>query len=119
MNPCPECNRYLGSAGHREGCSKSGLSPVRSDDLFCFGEYAIIEQKRYGVKNEMYIHKVIGTLSSNSYVDVPVQSPATETLHSKVVPVVACVCCGVDERTILHYRQSDIMKQNAREQAQR
>jgi hypothetical protein len=33
MNKCPECNRFLGSAGHREGCSKSGLSPVRSDSF--------------------------------------------------------------------------------------
>ena len=33
MNTCPECNRFLGSAGHREGCSKSGLSPVASDPL--------------------------------------------------------------------------------------
>ena len=31
MNTCPECHRYLGSAGHRDGCSKRGLSPVASD----------------------------------------------------------------------------------------
>ena len=31
MNTCPECNRFLGAAGHREGCSKSGLSPVASN----------------------------------------------------------------------------------------
>ena len=33
MNTCPECHRFLGSAGHREGCSKSGLSHVASDPL--------------------------------------------------------------------------------------
>ena len=86
---------------------------LKSTDLFCFGDYAVIEQKRHGVENEMYVHKVIGTLDSNAYVDVPVQSPATETTHNEIVPVVACVCCGVSERTILRYRASDILKQNA------
>ena len=80
---------------------------------FSFGDYAIIEQKRYGVENEMYVHKVVGTLRSNSYVDVPVQSPAKETLHSEIVDVVACVCCGVSEREILRYQSRDISLHNA------
>ena len=79
---------------------------------FSFGDYSIIEQKRYGAPNEMYIHKVIGTLRSNAYVDVPVQCPATETIHGGVVDVVACVCCGVSERQILRYRASDISLHN-------
>ena len=33
MNKCPECNFYLGSAGHAKGCSWSGLSPVPSNPL--------------------------------------------------------------------------------------
>jgi len=33
MSTCPECNTFLGSAGHREGCSNTGLSPVPSNDL--------------------------------------------------------------------------------------
>lgn len=81
---------------------------VESDGLFRFGDYVIIEQKRHGAENEMYVHKVVGTLNSNSYVDVPVQCPATETAHKEVVPVVACVCCGVCEREIRRYRASDI-----------
>ena len=40
-----------------------------------FGDYCLIEQKRYGVENEMFVHKVIGRLRSNSYVDVPVTTP--------------------------------------------
>jgi hypothetical protein len=83
------------------------------DCAFSFGDYSIIEQKRYGAPNEMYIHKVIGTLRSNAYVDVPVQCPATETIHSGVVDVVACVCCGVSERQILRYRASDISQHNS------
>jgi hypothetical protein len=75
-----------------------------------FGDYAIIEQKRYGCKNEMYLHKVIGTLQSNTYVPVPVQTPAKEINHGDVVDVVACVCCGVSEREILRYRVEDVQK---------
>ena len=33
MNTCPECNRFLGDAGHARTCSKRGLSPVASDPL--------------------------------------------------------------------------------------
>ena len=73
-----------------------------------FGDYALIEQKRYGVPNEMYLHKVIGTLRSNAWVDVPVQTPATETLHPGSVDVVACICCGLDERRVLQYRFDDL-----------
>jgi len=73
-----------------------------------FGDYALIEQKRYGVPNEMYVHKVIGRLHSNSWVDVPVQTPARQSLHSEGAEVVACICCGVDERHVLNYRVVDV-----------
>jgi hypothetical protein len=53
MNTCPECNRFLGDAGHRPQCSKRGLSPVRSEPLL--GpmplpslEYEIIVHQRSG-----------------------------------------------------------------------
>lgn len=68
-----------------------------------FGDYVKIEQWRYKMCNESYLHKVIGTLQSNSYVDVPVKLPRTETTHDKIIDVVACVCCGVNEREILNY----------------
>jgi len=32
MNTCPECNRFLGDAGHASTCSKRGLPPVRVED---------------------------------------------------------------------------------------
>lgn len=72
-----------------------------------FGDKVSIEMKRYGVENEHYIHKVIGILRSNTWVDVPVQTPATETIHGEVEDVVACVCEGIEERGILRYRVSD------------
>lgn len=71
-----------------------------------FGDYAIIEQKRYGVENEKYLYKVIGRSMSNSYVDVPVQSPARETIHNEIVDVLSCVRCGVQETEVLKYKES-------------
>jgi hypothetical protein len=75
-----------------------------------FGDYVEIEQKRYGSKNEMYLYKVINTSSSNAWVDVPVQSPAKETLHGEMMPVVSCICCGVCETEVLKYRIKDVKK---------
>jgi hypothetical protein len=74
-----------------------------------FGDYARIEQKRHGCDNEIYLHKVIRKLESNSYVDVPVQSPAKEVLHDEVVEVYSCICCGVDETEVLKYKATDVM----------
>lgn len=79
---------------------------------FKFGDYAIIEQKRHGVSNEMFVHKVIGQLRSNSWVDVPVQSPATETLHDEMEDVCWCICCGVDETKVRKYRVKDMQRSN-------
>jgi len=73
-----------------------------------FGDYCQIEQARYGVPNEMYLHKVIQRLRSNAWVDVPVFLPATETLHTESVDVVRCICCGVEEVKALRYRCEDV-----------
>ena len=73
-----------------------------------FGDYVRIEQKRYGDENEMYEHKVIGCLKSNYYVDVPVEN-CIETFHPEVIDVVACICCGVDERVVYRYKKSDVI----------
>ena len=75
-----------------------------------FGDYVLVEMKRHGVSNEKYLHKVIGCLESNTYVPVPVQSPAKEVIHTEIVPVIQCICCGIDEREVLKYRLSDVKK---------
>lgn len=76
-----------------------------------FGDYVLIEQKRYGVPNELYIYKVInGNIKSNSFVPVPVQSPAKEVLHSESEEVVSCICCGVMETEVLKFKLSDVKK---------
>jgi len=62
------------------------------------------------VSNEMYYHKVVATLVSNSWVDVPVQSPATETLHDSSERVAIVICCGVDESRTYRVRVADLHK---------
>jgi len=81
---------------------------MMSDKLLDFGDYVFIEMKRHGIKNEFYKHKVISQLSSNTYVDVPVQDPAKEVIHDNVVPVVSCICCGVDETKVLKFMVDDV-----------
>ena len=80
------------------------------EEDFVFGDYVNIEQKRYGCENEMYIHKVINRLSSNTWVDVPVQSPATNVIHDHMEDVVSCICCGAGETEVLKYRVKDVHK---------
>ncbi|MDS7839277.1 hypothetical protein PTQ46_03475 [Klebsiella michiganensis] len=79
---------------------------------FKFGDYAIIEQKRHGAPNEMFVHKVIDQLRSNTWVDVPVQSPATETMHDEMEDVCLCICCGVDETEVRKYRVKDMRRRS-------
>ena len=73
-----------------------------------FGDYVLIEQNRFGTKNEMFIHKVIGTSKSNTYVDVPVMVTPYEKIHKDIVSVVSCICAGVSERDVYCYRLEDV-----------
>jgi hypothetical protein len=75
-----------------------------------FGDYCRIEQHRFGHANEHYVHKVIGRLRSNTWVDVPVVYPIKEVRNDHIEDIVACVCCGVSERDIFKYRLSDVHK---------
>lgn len=77
---------------------------------FEFGDYAIIEQKRFGVPNELFTHKVISTLRSNTWVDVPVKTPRKEVIHDEIEEICLCICCGVDETEVHRYRAKDMQK---------
>ncbi len=76
------------------------------DDLF--GRYCSIEMKRYGVPNELYQHKVIGSFRSNAWVDVPIQTPATVTTHDRSEEVINVISCGVSEETVYRVRLQDV-----------
>lgn len=81
---------------------------MKNEIEFKFGDYATIEQKRHGVPNEMFVHKVVGQLRSNTWVDVPVRVPATETLHGEMEDICLCICCGIDETKVRRYRVKDM-----------
>ncbi|HIE3794029.1 TPA: hypothetical protein ACXL4G_004730 [Klebsiella michiganensis] len=83
---------------------------MKNEIEFKFGDYAIIEQKRHGVPNEMFVHKVVGQLRSNTWVDVPVRVPATETLHGEMEDICLCICCGIDETGVRRYRVKDMWR---------
>lgn len=77
------------------------------DELF--GRYCLIEQKRYGVVNEKFLYKVINTLNSNVWSDVPVDNCDKEIkLHDHCEQVVNVICCGVSEDKVERYRLCDI-----------
>ena len=82
--------------------------PLRVKEDLDFGDYVSIEMKRYCCGNEIYTHKVIGISESNTWVDVPVQEPATETIHTTLEPVVSCISCGVMETDVRKYRIKDV-----------
>lgn len=81
---------------------------LRDDDPLDFGDYCYIEQERHGCENEMYRHKVVGQVNSNGWVQVPVQTPAAETVQGQVVGCVRAICCGVDESKAFKYRRCDV-----------
>lgn len=75
-----------------------------------FGDYVVIEQKRYGVPNEMYLHKVIGSFASNSWVEVPVHWKREPKIHKHAEMVLNVVCCGVVETNVFTVREKDCVK---------
>lgn len=74
-----------------------------------FGDYCIIEQKRYRGDNEHYEYKVIGVQESNYSKAVPVDANnPDEKIHGETCPVVRAICCGIDERKVETFRLIDV-----------
>lgn len=96
-----ECEGIVRSAGVQH--------PVAQDDQESpdFGDYVTIEQKRFGVKNEFYRHKVIGRFSSNTWIDVPAQTHIGAVQHDTIEDVVRVICCGIVEDKVEVYRVAD------------
>jgi hypothetical protein len=72
-----------------------------------FGDYCMIEQKRFGVPNEWYVHKVIGRFSSNAWIDTPIAWNSEQTTHKEMDDVLNVICCGVVEDKVIQVRASD------------
>jgi hypothetical protein len=85
-----------------------GYFPPMPKERLEFGDWCNIEQKRYGVPNELWRYKVVGGLNTNHWVDVPVQSPATETRHETMEDVVEVLIDGIHDSRILRFRRCDV-----------
>lgn len=73
-----------------------------------FGRYCRIEQLRFSAPNEMYLYKVIKSLRSNCWCDVPYKTASKEVLHDSIEDCVLAICCGVDETEVLRFRAADV-----------
>lgn len=72
----------------------------RSSDID-FGDYVEIEMHRYGAPNEMFIHKVVGALKSNAWIDAPLKWDSNLTSHDNMEPVLNVIQCGIDETKVI------------------
>ena len=77
-----------------------------------FGDYCLIEHRRYGCENKEYLYKVISRFISNAYVTVPVDHGPGKTgdqeVRGDMVEVVSCIECGVCETKVLKFRLEDV-----------
>lgn len=77
-------------------------------DIPKFGDYITVEQQRYGVPNQYYTYKVVGTLKSNSYTPVPVVSNGERIIDKDSYLIVRAIQCGVSEETVERFRIQDV-----------
>lgn len=73
-----------------------------------FGRYCRIEQLRFGVPNEMHIYKVIASLRSNCWCEVPYKTASKEVHHDSIEDCVLAIHCGIDETKVLCFRAADV-----------
>ena len=73
-----------------------------------FGRYCRIEQLRYGVPNEMYLYKVVASLRSNCWCEVPYKTASKEVRHDSIEDCILAICCGIDETEVLRFRAADV-----------
>lgn len=73
-----------------------------------FGMYCRIEQKRFGVPNEMYLYKVVSSLRSNCWCEVPYREASNEVIHNSMEDCVLAIRCGIDETDVQRFRMEDV-----------
>ena len=73
-----------------------------------FGRYCRIEQLRFGVPNEMFLYKVVSSLRSNCWCEVPYKTASKEVWHDSIEDCVLAICCGIDETEVLRFRAADV-----------
>ena len=73
-----------------------------------FGRYCRIEQLRYGVPNEMFLYKVVASLRSNCWCEVPYKTASKEVRHDSIEDCILAICCGIDETKVFRFRAADV-----------
>lgn len=73
-----------------------------------FGMYCRIEQKRFGVPNEMNLYKVVSSLRSNRWCEVPYREASNEVIHNSMEDCVLAIRCGIDETKVQRFRMEDV-----------
>lgn len=73
-----------------------------------FGRYCRIEQLRYGSPNDVHLYKVVASLRSNMWCEVPYKTASAEVLHDSIEDCVLAIRCGIDETEVQRFRLSDI-----------
>ena len=73
-----------------------------------FGRYCRIEQLRFGVPNEMFLYKVVASLRSNCWCEVPYKTASKEVHHDSIEDCILAICCGIDETKVLRFRTADV-----------
>lgn len=73
-----------------------------------FGRYCRIEQLRFSAPNEMYLYKVVASLRSNCWCEVPYKTASKEVRHDSIEDCILAICCGIDETEVLRFRVADV-----------
>lgn len=73
-----------------------------------FGRYCRIEQFRYHSPNELFLYKVVASLRSNSWCEVPYKTASHEVAHDHMEDCVLAICCGIDETKVQRFRVADV-----------
>ena len=73
-----------------------------------FGRYCRIEQFRYHSPNELFLYKVVASLRSNSWCEVPYKTASHEVAHDHIEDCVLAICCGIDETKVQRFRAADV-----------
>jgi hypothetical protein len=73
-----------------------------------FGRYCRIEQFRYGKPNEMHIYKVVSSIRTNTWCEVPYKEASKERWHDRMEDCILAIHCGIDETKVQTFRAADV-----------
>ena len=56
----------------------------------------------------MFLYKVVASLRSNCWCEVPYKTASKEVRHDSIEDCVLAICCGIDETEVLRFRMADV-----------